>query len=183
LPLSQICNRCILYAFAIDPVDDEYIATIGDCYYKKERIGSELYNVRIQDTSGDEEFSSLLPEVIATSDLFVFLYDVTDGKSLMEVESLYDIVVKTKGSNAFSSVLVGSKKDLSHDRQIPETMGATFASLHNCQYMEITSKNRDESTGVFRGLLYLHDEKYRQKPSTPRKRTQSLFACIDDQEM
>lgn len=155
---------------------ENYDPTIGDSYYKKEKIGDYIYNIRVEDTAGQEEFKSILPGIIKECDAFVFVYSITDSRSLVQLENLHKLVTRTKDN--FDAILVGNKKDL--ERAVRTSEGQALAQKIGCPFIEISAKEKDDVEKVFHTLIESLTGKSKEveKPTTKKKKKSGFFSCF-----
>ena len=58
----------------------------------------------ILDTAGQEEFSAVREQYIRTGDGFLIVYSVTDRRSLMEAEAIYNFLLSILGVESTPAV-------------------------------------------------------------------------------
>lgn len=156
LGASQVGKSSIVLQYVCNRFESDYTQTISDTFFAKESAGTQLYHLKIQDTSGHDDYADLLGPTIEQSDVFIFVYDVNDAKSLEKVEDLYSRVFHLK--QHFVAIIVGTKKDIG-ERQVAEKTGLAFAKERSKLFMEVSAKNSGETHGIFRQLIELWDQK------------------------
>lgn len=131
---TAICNR-IKY----NTYDPNYQVTIGagitDYQYNKN--GRQI-DVQIWDTAGMERHRSLSPLYYRDSDAAIFVYDISDPKSIQILDSFYSQFVENNPGD-FLGVLVANKKDLVDESYQP-TEGIEWATEHNFEFHAVSAK-------------------------------------------
>jgi len=69
--------------------DDRYDPTIEDYFVIDKEINGVSYSVGIIDTSGQQEYSALIDNMIASADAVMLVFDVTREETLTELDSFY----------------------------------------------------------------------------------------------
>lgn len=96
------------------------------------------YVFKMWDTAGQERFKSLVPMYLKNSDITLIVFDITDSNSFESVGRWYK-TANIIAPNAIK-ILIGSKLDLEKSRQILTYDANQFASYHNMEYIECSSK-------------------------------------------
>ncbi|MBN2151705.1 MAG: GTP-binding protein [Candidatus Lokiarchaeota archaeon] len=103
---------------------------------------SKSYTVKLQiwDFGGEKRFRFLLPPYCRGAQAGLFLYDVTNKKSLENVADWTSLVLENAGK--IPIMLVGAKADLEENRQVSREEGMQFAEkLDLAGFVETSSKN------------------------------------------
>ncbi|EDO49165.1 predicted protein, partial [Nematostella vectensis] len=132
----------------------EYDSTLESAYRHHFMLDPEIIPLDVLDTAGrvgtpDREARG------ESSDIFVILYSVTDRKSFNEAER---IVKKIRGARTVtdesSVLLVGTKTDLEHLREVKTKDGWHTAKHVNCRFYEISiSEGYTETMDMFRDAI------------------------------
>ncbi|KAK7060969.1 hypothetical protein VNI00_000704 [Paramarasmius palmivorus] len=135
---------------------DFYDPTVEDFYKKDITIDDKPVNMKIIDTGGQEDYSSLLSQQIG----------VNSRPSYNYIDRFRDLVKNVKGDDAVL-VLVGNKCDLQHGRQVPGCDGISLAESLGCCYFETSTRTGENVDAPFVELIRALREK---TPSpTPKK--------------
>uniref|UniRef100_A0A6B2LQ08 Ras family protein n=1 Tax=Arcella intermedia TaxID=1963864 RepID=A0A6B2LQ08_9EUKA len=78
--------------------------------------------VRILDTAGQIEFSSMKDLWIRTGEYFIFLFSLTDKKSFEELDAVVEHIRRVKDIDHCPMIMVGCKADLETERQVTPEM-------------------------------------------------------------
>ena len=70
-------------------ISDRYDPTIEDYFAIDKEIDGVSYNVGIIDTSGQQEYSALIDNIIASADAVMLVFDVTREETLAELDFFY----------------------------------------------------------------------------------------------
>jgi Ras-related protein Rab-2A len=82
-------------------------------------IKDRTIKLQIWDTAGQESFKSITRAYYKGSIAAILVYDITSEKSFTDLNNwLYEI--KNHSHQKIHVVLVGNKKDLSAEREVPE---------------------------------------------------------------
>jgi small GTP-binding protein len=145
---SMISCQYIKRAF-----DDNWDPTIQDSYNRKDIVHSKVVLVKLIDTSGQEEFTSLLPDVIRASEAIILVYDITSKITFLRAtQNLWEKIRTIKEKEHWSGILVGNKSDCD-DRMVTKKEGQEFAKQHGLLFMETSAKKRENIDEVFRDVI------------------------------
>ncbi|KAH3742884.1 Ras GTPase [Pelomyxa schiedti] len=110
----------------------DYSPTIEDTYTTKRLIDGVPVTLDINDTAGQEEFSSLRDRYIKTCEVISLGYSVTSRDSFEYIQALHRTVLHVKDTTDYPKVLVGGKSDLELYRQVSreEDFSLCLESVH-----------------------------------------------------
>lgn len=148
---SSMLNRYVSDKFAMD-----YDITIGVGY------GSKLVNkggiknnglydrvkMQIWDTAGQELFKSITRSYYNSSLAVLLCYDITNHSTFLSTKEWLEEILRYCQHRPYI-ILVGTKSDIEHRRQVPTEIARKFASENNMMFIEVTSKNTKD-------VLYKH---------------------------
>jgi len=92
---------------------DLYDPTIEDSYKKTVMVDGEITHLDILDTAGQEEFSSVRDHYYRKGQAFLFVYSISDQKSIEEITIFKTNLDRVKHDNV-PIVLVGNKVKMKH---------------------------------------------------------------------
>jgi len=99
--------------------------------------------VYLQDHNSIGESSDLFPpHYLKYSHGIMLIYDVTNRKSFMIVEKIFEKIFKSAPKEA-SVLLIGNKIDEEGDRQVSYEEGRILAEKLNVKFIEVSAKSRD----------------------------------------
>ncbi|KAL4495722.1 hypothetical protein ABPG72_014191 [Tetrahymena utriculariae] len=144
-------------------IPEDHLQTFIDAYYfdLREYNGKEsIEHVRIQDSAGQEEFQSIIEQMIFYNDGFFILYSIDDYDSFQQVQNqIWKKILVSKQDQNFFAVLIGNKKDLEEDRKVSFMEGQNLANKFGIPFHEITLKNDPKSAKVIFNQLVLSIKK------------------------
>lgn len=134
---SAVGKTTIISRFVYGSANSEHQPTVGiDFFTKTVKVERGSVRVQIWDTAGQEKFHSLIPSYIKSSTFAVFVFDITDKKTLDSLEYWYKMV--TELANPLM-MFVGNKVDLEDQREVTFEEGKKFAEDHDGVYMETSA--------------------------------------------
>lgn len=139
--------------FVSDIAYTEYCGTTEETYEKTVEVNGRQCLLKIFDTGGQEEFSSLRDSYVEAAQGFVIVYSVTSPSSLIEAEALYELVVRKKGTRDIPIVLVGNKCDLEGERQVSTVQGENLARKIICPFFEASAIENIRVSDVFTTIV------------------------------
>ncbi|KAL9647557.1 hypothetical protein ABK040_006913 [Willaertia magna] len=104
---SSITRRFIQDVFVVD-----YEPRIEDAYRKYLNVDNKKYLVDVLDTPGQEEFVALKDHYCRSSDCLITVCDLTNRRTLDEVEYNIERFYRIKDQDNLPIVIVGNKLDL-----------------------------------------------------------------------
>ena len=110
---------------------------------KKFEIDSQKYCVNLWDTAGQEALKSVTKIFFKCSDIVIFVYDITDKKTLDSLEKWVDDADNIL-ENEHISGIVGNKKDLYIDEKVKEETVRQYAESKNMKFKLVSAKEDPE---------------------------------------
>jgi small GTP-binding protein len=135
---------------------EKYDPTIEDAYRKQVDIDGEAVMLDILDTAGQEEYGAMRDSYMRDGQGFVLVYSITDNNSFEDVLKIYDQLVRTKGNDLKTPVvLVGNKCDLEEERAVEKSDGEALArdKMNGCPFLETSAKTNLNVEQVFVQLV------------------------------
>mmetsp|Transcript_22738 Transcript_22738/g.31191 ORF Transcript_22738/g.31191 Transcript_22738/m.31191 type:complete len:193 (+) Transcript_22738:74-652(+) len=130
---------------------EEYDPTTADSYRKIIEVDNEKCQLDILDTAGQEEY--MRDNYYRLGEGFLIVYSITMRDTFVSVNRFYDHILQVKGIDDVPIILVGSKCDLSDDREVPTDEGKALAQKWNCPFFETSAKTRVNVDEVFTELV------------------------------
>jgi small GTP-binding protein len=112
---TSVGKTSLLKRFINGTFDQNIISTTGfgfECkkiYYKNLK---KYVTLNIWDTAGQERYSSLIELYYKNTDCILFIYDLTDKTSLINLNNYYESIQNNLDVNKVLLCIVGTKKDL-----------------------------------------------------------------------
>ena len=104
------------------------------------------------DISGHGHFYKLVSKQIASMDIVVLIYDVTNQKSFDDIEFWIDKIKLLNVKQNF--ILIGNKID-KNNRVISYIKGEELAKNNNCLFCETSSRNNTNISTLFNTIINL----------------------------
>jgi Ras-related protein Rab-1A len=146
---SGIGKSAILFRFADDIYNDNYISTIGvDFKIKTIFINGKMIKLQIWDTAGQERFRTITTSYYRGSHMIFLCYDITDRESFTNLD-MWLSEIKNLASGNVRVIVCGTKLDLAHKRQVSKQEGQTFADTHRFDYYETSAKQNKNIEELF----------------------------------
>lgn len=137
---SKSGKTTIATHFARKHFADTYIETIGVEYYATNHmVDHTKVKFQIWDLCGRHMFRNFVLQYLTHMHGVMVCYDCTNRTSFDEVKSWLEIINKTCIYNP-KLLLVGTKNDLTHEKQVSTNEALEFAKEHNMELIEISSK-------------------------------------------
>uniref|UniRef100_H2YHV8 small monomeric GTPase n=1 Tax=Ciona savignyi TaxID=51511 RepID=H2YHV8_CIOSA len=156
----------------------DYDPNLETIYRHTGFVDDELINFEIMDTAGQQDEHSLtLEDKCRWGEAFIFVYDVTDKYSFVELDRLKFVASYSHSKSRLNFtpcwVLVGNKTDLAdHERIISTEEGRERARELSCHiFREISVKeSMDEASEVFEDLWREFARRCPRSPSSSQRR-------------
>ncbi|PIO72300.1 Ras family protein [Teladorsagia circumcincta] len=115
------------------------LATVGvDFRVKTVNVDKDKVKLQIWDPSGQERFRSIVHLYYRNAQAVVFVYDLTHQRTFDRLPDWMD-EIERNCSGRILKILVGSKADKIHDREVPVMIARDFAAANHFHYFVETS--------------------------------------------
>ncbi len=123
--------------------------TLGVQFHvKKLELDGALFTLQIWDFGGGGRFRFLVPSYLAGVNGIIFVYDITSTRSLSSLGKWMALVPTSTGKVPI--LLVGTKNDLAHDRQVSLHEAVEQGKPHGItQLKEASAKSGENVEHVF----------------------------------
>ena len=122
-----------------DVFSENYISTVGydtTIYYIKYK--GNKYQLQFHDPAGQEKYRAVAKNLVRNLDGVLFVFDLTNKKTLYELESWYDLYKEY--NKDVVGLLIGNKCDKEH-LEVNEAEAEKFAKKHKLKkYFETSAK-------------------------------------------
>ena len=118
-----------------------FIITSHSLHYAglKMLIDDSIYiRLNIFDTTGEEKYNTITKQYFRDSHGVFLIFDLTNYKSFQSL-SKWISLINSITSNSPSIILLGTKNDLSEERQVTFEEASCFAKKHEIDYIEISN--------------------------------------------
>lgn len=131
LGAGGVGKSCLTVQFVQGIYIDTYDPTIEDSYSKEIEVDGRACNLEILDTAGVAQFTAMRELYIKNGQGFLLVYSVTDKKSLQELLSIREQIIRIKGTTNIPMVLIGNKCDLADERGLDPEDGISVSKQWN----------------------------------------------------
>lgn len=100
-------------------------------------VDNEYVSIDLMDTAG-ENSETKLDSCLLGGDIFLVLYSITDRASFEEAKRIGRQIRERRRTNVHSLILIGTKRDLGHLREVSETEGSHLSGELECSFYEIS---------------------------------------------
>lgn len=149
---------------------DDYDPTLEDSYRKQVGDGQDMYIVEVVDSVYNYDYSTLgyiCHGVVRSGDGFLALYSTTSMESYERLCDLIEVIYRVKDTRDLSMVVIGTKSDLTHDRQVSSRHGQDLANLHNAPFRETSALQDINISDVFSLLIAATRSRQQETELTP----------------
>jgi len=84
---------------------------------------------------------------------FMLVYSITSRQSFEAATKLRTNIVRMKEASDFPILLIGNKKDLDDERQVPETEGRELAEKFKVSFIETSAKTNENVNQAFEEIV------------------------------
>ena len=112
---TSVGKTSLLKRFINGTFDQNIVSTAGLCFECKKIYYKNLkkyVTLNIWDTAGQERYSSIIELYYKNTDCILFIYDLTDKSSLININNYYESIKNKLDVNKVLLCVVGTKKDL-----------------------------------------------------------------------
>jgi small GTP-binding protein len=123
--------------------------TLGVEFHVKDLIvDNDHVTLQIWDFGGEERFRFILPSYCRRANGAIFMYDITDPRSLLDIGEWLKILWQNAGQ--IPVLLVGTKKDLESERKIPPKEVKQIGITHKVtEFLEASAKTGENVELIF----------------------------------
>jgi Ras-related protein Rab-1A len=150
---SGVGKSCMLLRFADNEYTGKYISTIGvDFKIKTIYNNDSIIKLQLWDTAGQERFRTITTSYYRGAHGIILAFDITDRVSFYNIKSWLAECEKFASKNVLK-IIVGTKSDLIHLRQVDYEEACNFAEHNGMTYVETSSKNSINVDLAFNTLI------------------------------
>jgi small GTP-binding protein len=164
---GNVGKSSIKSRYFFDRYNENIVPTIYDTLTTKKLIDNKTINIRILDTSGQEEYQIIRNNNIIECDSFLLIFSLTSKNSLEELHVILDDIIRIKNKKNICMILVGNKCDLKSEIIITKNDIQKLADKWECKYYETSAKlniNISELfEDIFRQTLELEEKQEKKK--------------------
>ena len=163
---TLVGKSALTFRFINNKFPNEHDTTIEDAYSIPAKIDDINCQLEILDTAGQDDYQTMLDTWINSCDGFILVYSIDNKESFESAKIRYERILKLKGDQKVSIVIVGNKCDLEESRKVTREEAENFCSTNKVTFLEASALNvinvRESFLSVARGLLQINfPEKYK----------------------
>ncbi|XP_028393782.1 ras-related protein Rab-10-like [Dendronephthya gigantea] len=137
---SGVGKTCILFRFADDAFNPNFIHTIGiDFKIKTLKIGEKRIKLQIWDTAGQERFHTITTAYYRGAMGIVLVYDITSETSFRNITKWFRRIEENANEDV-QKLIIGNKCDLESKREVSKESAEQFSRRHDVKVMECSAK-------------------------------------------
>ena len=141
---SGVGKTCISQRYINDSFTNNEQSTVGASYFQKKlEIDGKSINLDIWDTAGQERYRSMGKMFYKDAFIVLFVYDITDKKSFLELKNVWYDEIKKTGEKHSVLAVVGNKSDLYLKEQVDEDEARKWADDIGAIYTLVSAKEGD----------------------------------------
>ena len=146
---SSVGKSSILLRYADNIFFENTESTIGvDLKLRTHTIDEQLIKLFVWDTAGQDKFKTIVSAYYKGAKVIMFVFDVTDEKSLQDVNGWEDEAEQHTNDEPIK-ILIANKIDLAEKRKVTREQGMRFAEEHQMEYYEASAKRGTNIEGMF----------------------------------
>ena len=150
---SATGKTCIIKRFKDNCFHDHLRATVGlDVFIKNITLNGKKFSLRIDDTAGQERFSSITSSFLRDVDGVLLVFDVTDSKSFEPGIDSIKKLIDDHLDDWTCKILVGNKVDAGDKREVTRKQAEEMAANLGVRYFETSAKTGQNIQTVFEEL-------------------------------
>ncbi|OJA15154.1 hypothetical protein AZE42_04686 [Rhizopogon vesiculosus] len=175
LGAGGVGKSALTVRFVQDVFVETYDPTIEEAYRRVLDIDGVKTSLEVLDTAGAEQFTALKELYIKSGQGFVLVFSLTQEASLRELDNIRHQIHRVKGMDSgVPIVVVGTKLDLSAEREVARSTIQSLVSLWKIPFYETSAKRDWHINDVFEDLVrqmlvHYPEERPPKKASRPRK--------------
>ena len=137
---SDVGKSSIILRYVDNSWSDTFVPTIGvDFKVKSLDVDNKSIKMQIWDTAGQERFRNVISSYFKGSHGILLIYDITNDDSFKNLDNWLSQIEEYANKNVLK-ILIGNKKDLEEERQVPTDKGQAFANSYGMQFIETSAK-------------------------------------------
>ena len=161
---SNTGKTSLITRYVNNTFDSKHLCTIGvDFMMKKVVINNRTIKLQIWDTAGMEKYKQITSSYYRGAQGAIIVFDLSSNNSFFSVRKWIDDFFQISSSkpNSKAIILVGNKRDLIEERQVPKEEVNKFVEINaNIAYFETSAKTGDGVNEMFKVIIEQLIEKF-----------------------
>ena len=159
---SSVGKTCIINRLMNDKFNSDEQTTVGAMFAMySEEVESDIIEMQIWDTAGQEKFRSLGPVYYRQAQIGIIVLDLSSKTTLDHLDEWIDTFIKNAGQDALL-VIAANKLDLTDHIQISDETLESVSMSNDIKYFKVSAKEGIGIQEMFHYLArYLYDQKHK----------------------
>jgi small GTP-binding protein len=150
---ANVGKTSLLTRYCDNVFKETYNNTIGvDFRVVTLKFQDSYTKVHIWDTAGQERFKSISVNYFRSTHGFIFLYDVSNRASFLNLNSWIELAFNTNKSSVVN-FLIGNKTDL-ENREVSQEEGKELAARWKFNFLETSAKKNENVEVAFKFFAF-----------------------------
>lgn len=141
-----------IYRFVNDNFPEQHDATIEDVFTTNCNVEGYDCSIEILDTSGLEEYQSMIDSWINFAEGYIFVYSIDDSESFDFLKSSL-MKLKENKKELFPILIVANKSDLEEYRQVDDKDAQTLCEEYGATFFSCSAQDKINVTESFNSIL------------------------------
>ena len=151
---SGVGKTSIIFRYTTGKFDSDSLITKGANFSESEiEINGKIYYLDIWDTAGQEQYRSLGKYFYKDAYIVILVYDISNKQSFEDLKNIWYSDLIRYGEKCTVIAIVGNKVDLYENEEVTENEGRAFAKEKKALFMQVSAKNDDNITALFKALI------------------------------
>ena len=151
---SGVGKTSIIFRYTTGKFDPDSLITKGANFSESEiEINGQIYYLDIWDTAGQEQYRSLGKYFYKDAYIVILVYDISNKQSFEDLKNIWYSDLIRYGEKCTVIAIVGNKVDLYENEEVTENEGRAFAKEKKALFMQVSAKNDDNITALFKALI------------------------------
>ncbi|KII89608.1 hypothetical protein PLICRDRAFT_557532 [Plicaturopsis crispa FD-325 SS-3] len=178
LGAGGVGKSALTVRFVQDVFLDTYDPTVEEQYRRILHVEDVPYALEVLDTAGAEQFTALNEVYIKSGRGFVLVFSLTQEATLREVDNLRRQIYSIKGGDTtVPIVVVGTKLDLTNEREVQRSTIEALAKRWGLPFYETSAKRNWHIGEVFEDLVKQMAKRYPPEPTKSKKKHKHHRPC------
>ncbi|KAJ3432318.1 ras-like protein [Anaeramoeba flamelloides] len=163
---GSVGKSAITLQFITQTFVQDHDPTIEESYQKTVTLNNKSFPLEIQDTAGQEEYSTLRSHNFRAGHGFLLIYSVDNRKGFEEIEEFRKEITRAKDCDNVPIVLCANKIDLpSEEHEVSKKEGQDLAKNYQVPFIETSAKEVINIDEAFQSIVKLVVEWEQKKNS------------------
>ena len=151
---SGVGKTCISQRYINESFENQPGSTLGASYFQKLlEIDGKPVRLDIWDTAGQERYRSMGKMFYKDAHIVLFIYDITDEKSFIELKDVWYNELKKTGEKNTVLAVVGNKSDLYLNEKVEENEARKWAKEIGAIFGLVSAKTGDCINALFENVI------------------------------